>query len=166
MRAAALLVALALTGCLGGSPGLVGKPVPAFSLVTSAGEPVNETTWLGQYVILDLMATWCAPCKVEVEHLKDVHAQYGDRVPILSIDVDPTESSQQMDRFFLDHNATWPRAFDFDGKVGRAIGLGIPTLVIVGPDGKVVYQHEGEVDVDTIRGVVGAARCDEPSSCL
>lgn len=147
---AILLVAMLLPGCLLGSRGLEGREVPAFSLVTSEGQRVDETTWRGQWLVLDLMATWCAPCKVEVEHLKVVQATLGPRVVILSIDVDPTETSQQMDQFFLDRNATWPRAFDFDGKVGRAIGLGIPTLLVVDPAGKVVLSRQGEVPPDEI----------------
>ncbi len=161
MRGAPLLLACLLlaSGCLGqgGGSALVGKPVPSFSLVTSEGQRVNESTWLGRYVVLDLMATWCAPCRVEVGHLQAVQRTYGDRVAILSIDVDPTESSAELDQFAQEHNATWPHAFDFDGRVGRSIGLGIPTLVIVDPTGKVAYQHEGEVTPEEIGRVVGPA---------
>lgn len=159
MRRALLLACLLVApGCLapGGAGGLVGKPVPAFSLVTSEGERVNQTTWLGRYVVLDLMATWCAPCRVEVGHLQAVHQAYGDKVAILSIDVDLTESSAELDQFAREHNATWPHAFDFDGNVGRSISLGIPTLVIVDPTGKVVFQKEGEVKPEEIERVVAA----------
>jgi thiol-disulfide isomerase/thioredoxin len=159
--AACLLVAAPWgVGCLGagGVDGLVGKPVPAFTLVTSEGQHVNQSTWLGHHVVLDLMATWCAPCRVEVGHLQVVRQAYGEQVMILSIDVDPTESSAELDQFAKDHNATWPHAFDFDGAVGRSLGLGIPTLLIVDPQGRVVFQHQGEVKPDEIAAVVGPVR--------
>lgn len=151
MRRALLLACLLVgaplaAGCLSPAGGLVGKPVPAFALVTSEGERVNQTTWQGRYLVLDLMATWCAPCKLEVDHLKEIHAAYGDRVAILSVGADPTESSAELDQFAKDHGATWPHALDFDGAVGRAMRINIiPKLLVVDPQGRVVLEREGEV---------------------
>lgn len=151
---AALLVASLAAGCLT-SGGLVGQPVPRFELVTSEGDRVNESTFLGRYLVLDLMATWCAPCKLEVGHLKAVQQAYGDRVAILSVGVDPTETSAELDRFAKDNGATWPHALDYDAKVGRSMRLGtIPKLVVVDPQGRVVFEGENEVLPSVISAVI------------
>ena len=141
----AIVVAFAgLSGCLDG--GLVGKPVPAFEVVTDKGQRVNESTHLGRYVVLDLMATWCQPCKLEVAHLQEIQRLYGDRVVILSVGADPTETTVDLERFAREHGATWDYALDYDGKVGRAMGMRIiPKLVVVDPQGVVVLEREGEV---------------------
>ncbi|HWH07768.1 MAG TPA: TlpA disulfide reductase family protein [Candidatus Thermoplasmatota archaeon] len=148
MRAArsclALLLALPLAGCLG--EGLVGQPAPAFELYTSDGAMVTEATYRGRFVILDLMATWCLPCRLEVDHLREVQRAYGDRVAIVSVGVDRSESMEDLDAFAARYGATWPHALDHNGSVARAFGLRIiPKLVILDPEGTVVFAREGEV---------------------
>lgn len=168
MRAPTLVVflvsALALSGCLSGGP-LTGKPSPAFTLVDSEGTLVNETTYLGKWVVLDLMATWCGPCKLEVAHLREVQRLHGDDVVILSVGTDPGETMQDLERFGEEHGATWPYALDRDGKVRTAMGMRIiPKLVILDPAGNVAFEREGEVLPAAITRVIdpGAA----PSSAL
>ncbi|HET6404442.1 MAG TPA: TlpA disulfide reductase family protein [Candidatus Thermoplasmatota archaeon] len=139
----ALLVAALASGCLSGP--LTGEPVPRFEVVTSDGQLVNETTYLGRFVILDLMATWCGPCKLEVAHLREVQERHPD-VVILSIGVDPQETIVEHDAFREKYGATWPYAIDRDGKVKQAMGMRIiPKLVIIDPEGVVVLEREGEV---------------------
>ena len=138
-----LAAAIATSGCLSGP--LTGDPVPAFQVVTSDGQLVNETTYLGKFVVLDLMATWCAPCKLEVAHLREVQARHPDAV-ILSIGVDPQETIVEHDAFQEKYGATWPYAIDRDGKLKQAMGMRIiPKLVVVDPEGIVVFEREGEV---------------------
>lgn len=149
VRASVLVVllvsALALSGCLSGGQ-LTGKPSPAFTLVDSEGMLVNETTYLGKWVILDLMATWCGPCKLEVAHLREVQALHGDEVVILSVGTDPGETMQDLERFGEEHGASWPYALDRDRKVATAMGMRIiPKLVILDPEGNVAFEREGEV---------------------
>lgn len=141
----ALVVAgVAFSGCL--QDDLVGKPVPPFEVVTDEGVRVNETTHLGTWLVLDLMATWCGPCVLEVAHLKEVQRQHGDQVVILSIGADPTESTTDLRDFGLKHGVTWPQALDRDGSVGRTMGLRtIPKLIVVDPEGTVVMARGGEV---------------------
>ena len=159
-RALACLALLALSaslaGCLQGS--LVGKPVPPFEVVTSEGVRVNESTYLGRFLVLDLMATWCAPCELEVAHLREVQRLHGDEVVILSVGSDPTETTTDLARFAQETGATWPHALDRDGTVGRAMGVRtIPKLVVVDPHGVVVLEREGEVYPAAISRVVDPA---------
>ena len=140
-----LLAAVATSGCLSGGA-LVGKPVPSFAIVASDGTFVNETTYLGRFVILDLMATWCGPCKLEVAHLREAQARHGADVVILSIGVDPGETIADLERFGEEYGATWPYAIDRDGKLKQAMGMRIiPKLVIIDPEGNVAFEREGEV---------------------
>lgn len=141
---AVVLLAASLSGCVEGR--LVGEPVPPFELVTSEGARVDETTYLGRWLVLDLMATWCGPCKLEVGHLQEIQRVHGDKVVILSVGADPTETSVDLERFAQEHGATWSYAVDYDGRVGRAMGLRIiPKLVVVDPEGVVALEREGEV---------------------
>lgn len=158
----ALLSALAMSGCLAGGT-LTGKPVPAFETVASDGTLVNNSTYLGRYLILDLMATWCGPCRLEAAHLREVQVLHGEEVAILSISVDPQETIADLERFGDDYGATWPYAIDRDGKIKAAMGMKIiPKLVIVGPDGIVVFEREGEVLPAAITRVIDPSSAPSP----
>lgn len=155
--------ALATSGCLG-SGDLVGERAPPFRLVTSDGQVVNETTHLGRYLVLDLMATWCGPCVLEVAHLKEIQARYGDRVEILSVGVDPNaDTLESLQAFADEHGVTWPHAVDDGRKLARAYGLGIiPKLVVIDPEGIVVLDEQGEVLPVAIARVIDPAGATAP----
>lgn len=139
------LAVVAATGCLAGGP-LTGKPAPAFEIATSDGALVNGSTYLGKFVILDLMATWCGPCKLEVAHLRDAQAALGDKAIILSIDADPTETSKDLDAFEAKYGSHWPYGIDRSGNLSHAFQMRIiPKLVILDPQGVVIFEREGEV---------------------
>lgn len=160
----ALVIAAATgtSGCLSGGP-LTGKPSPAFQVVTSDGVFVNETTYLGKFVILDLMATWCGPCRLEVAHLREIQAIHGDKVVILSIGVDPYETIDDLERFGVEYGADWPYAIDRDGKVKAAMEMRIiPKLVIIDPEGVVVFEREGEVLPAAITRVIDPSLAPSP----
>lgn len=157
--AVALLFASA--GCLGG--GLRGEPSPPFEVVTSDGLLVNETTHLGKWVILDLMATWCGPCKLEVGHLREVQKTFGDDVIILSISVEPLDTSADLDAFSAEHGATWPYAIDRDGAVKTAMGMRIiPKLIILDPQGVVAFEEQGEVAAAAITRIIDPSVAPSP----
>lgn len=161
----ALVLGLVATtsGCLSGGP-LTGKPVPAFEVTTSEGAVVNETTYLGKWLILDLMATWCGPCKLEVQHLLEVQRLHGDKVAILSIGTDPTETLADLEAFEAEYGANWPYAIDRSGEVGRAMEMRIiPKLIIVDPEGVVVFEREGEVLPAAINRVIDPSIAEAPA---
>ena len=132
----------ALAGCLSG--GLVGEPLPEFEVVTIDGDTVNASTYEGKWLVLDLMATWCPPCKDQTRHLRDVQATLGERVEILSISTDPSESLADMEKFATDFGVTWPHALDPSGKVARTFDTTrIPLVLVVNPNGTIVEAGQG-----------------------
>jgi len=118
-----------------------------FSLKDLDGNTFSLTDFHGKIVILDFMATWCGPCRVEISHLKVLKEKYDDRIVLVSISIDPASDSEGVLRQFKDeHNLTWLVARDTAG-VGQAYGVNvIPTLVIVDGKGRIRFRHEGLID--------------------
>lgn len=150
------VVAPALSGCVASGDGqLVGEPAPDFELTTLDGDVVNLTTFRGQWLVLDIMATWCGPCKLETAHLKQVQATYGDRIAILSVGADRDEGPVEMRAFRDEYATNWSYAADPAGAVATAYNLRIiPKMVLIDPDGIVRFEGSGEVYPSTLARVI------------
>ena len=55
---------------------LVGKPAPAFALVSLDGEKVSNETLAGRPYVLNFWSTWCVPCKLEHDVLQQASRRY------------------------------------------------------------------------------------------
>lgn len=133
--ALALALALVTAGCLSAEA----SGALEFDLASTDGERLRSEDFLGRVVVLDLMATWCSPCKEAMPHLREFHAANPD-VVLLSVDVDTSPSEVRDDPlpgFKERFNASWPFAYDTDDVFRKAGARGIPTLVVVDKAGVV-----------------------------
>ena len=55
----------------------VGDPAPGFSATTLEGTPITEKDLLGAPYMLNIWATWCAPCREEMPELQELHNAYA-----------------------------------------------------------------------------------------
>lgn len=125
---------------------LVGQPAPAAALpLLSAGAGPPEMADLAQAgaggpVIVNLFASWCAPCRIEHPQLMALQAR-GVRVVGVAYKDDPADT-----RAFLDELGD-PFAqvlVDRDGRAGLALGVtGVPETFVVGADGTILAKHAG-----------------------
>lgn len=125
---------------------VVGKEkAPDFTLVDINEEQFSLSDHLGKVVLLDFFATWCGPCKGEIEHLKSLHNEYSlDQLVILSISVDPYYDTVQILRNFAQqYEMEWTVARD-TANVADKYGVSpIPHLVLVDGEGYRRHDHIG-----------------------
>lgn len=141
------------------------EEAPEFTVKTLEGEEVSLADLKGRVVILDFMATWCGPCRVEVKHLEEVWRTYKGGVEILSIDVDPGESEEHLREFLKDYpDATWIWARDTSNLLMVYEVHSIPTLIVIDGDGCIRFRHVGVTDSSTLSQEV-ALLLREGSSC-
>jgi len=117
-------------------------PAPAFSLPTETGTVALESL-RGSVVLLDFWASWCGPCQKSFPWLGSMQARYGARgLRIVAVNLDKSRSSAL--EFLEKHPASFPVAFDPSGKTARAFKVpGMPTSVLIGPEGTILYTHPG-----------------------
>ncbi|KUO39793.1 MAG: hypothetical protein AVW06_00505 [Hadesarchaea archaeon DG-33-1] len=117
---------------------------PSFTLTGTDGDDFSLSDFRGKVVVLDLMATWCGPCILEIPHLKEVQQHYGDDVIILSISVGG-DSNQELKNFKVVHGATWRFAVDTDDVIIKYSAFQIPKLVIIDESGNIRFAREGTI---------------------
>ncbi|MFQ6080713.1 MAG: TlpA family protein disulfide reductase [Candidatus Bathyarchaeia archaeon] len=127
-----------------------GTLAPDFSLTDLDGATFRLSDFRGKVVVIDFMATWCGPCRAEMPHYGTIWEKYGDKIVLMSIDVDPRESAEVL-RAFADEfpYATWIWARD-TANLGQVYQVtAIPKTVIIDQDGYIRFTHVGVTDAST-----------------
>ncbi len=114
------------------------KPLPPLAFQTMDGQETNLEAFKGKVVVLNLWATWCAPCREEMPSLDRLQAQFADRdviVLALSVDRAGPERVQQ----FLDEIGVKQVHVYRDPKAAatRAVKVpGLPATILVDQQGR------------------------------
>lgn len=119
---------------------------PYFALRTLAGDSVTSDRLRGQVVLVNVWATWCLPCRVEMPMLEATWKRHRDNgLVVLGASVDRGDPSM-VRGFIAARGITYPVAI-VNGDVIDAIGgvRGYPTSVLIGRDGMVRHRVMGPI---------------------
>lgn len=154
--------------CGGGAPVAqaepeVGQEAPGFEIKTTDDKTIKLADYRGKYVLLDFWATWCGPCTGETPNLKAVYEQFGKRDDFVMIGLSLDQEKEKPIAYAKEKGTHWVDGFLGDwGKdeVTKKYGVrGIPSIWLIGPDGKVVAKHlRGEAISEAIKKALGGDR--------
>ena len=124
-----------------------GVAAPQFDLPGKDGA-VQLAKLQGRLVYVDFWASWCGPCRQSFPWMNEMQARYGARgLQVVGVNLDA--KSDDARRFLAETPARFTIAFDPTGATPRAYGIkGMPSSVLIGPDGKVLYEHAGFKEAD------------------
>ena len=116
-----------------------GKKAPAFSLLDINGKQVNLSDFLGNYVYIDVWATWCMPCRGELPYLKELKEKMKDKnIHFVCISVDKDINAWK--KMVKEENLGGIQLnTGGDKSFMQAFGIrGIPRFILLDPEGKIV----------------------------
>ncbi len=135
---------------------------PAISL---AGKTLDGSLWKladhkGHVVVVNVWASWCAPCRGEAAALEKVHSQTAAKgVEFVGV-VSGSKDSVDNARAFVDRfDISYPSMFDSDNSLILAFGRklppsAIPTTLVLDAQGRVAARALGPVDASRLLGLV------------
>ncbi len=99
--------------------------------------------------VVNVWASWCGPCRSEAPLLRQAHAEYGDRVLFIGVDIQDTQESAQA--FIEEFGLDFDHYFDPHREVPAAWGgLGVPLTYFLATDGEILALHNGILDERTL----------------
>ncbi|HUG39272.1 MAG TPA: TlpA disulfide reductase family protein [Longimicrobiales bacterium] len=147
----ALLGVLA-AGCGGDGPGrsedaesTLSPEAPPLALVTLEGDSVTLAGLRGAPVLLNVWATWCAPCRQEIPELQEIHETFGpEGLRVVGVTVDSRSAGEDVRAFIAEFGMTYDIWWDPDQtSVSRFEAIGVPLTVLIGPEGRIRWRHMG-----------------------
>ncbi len=122
-----------------------------FGFIDFNGGQHRLSDFRGRVVVLEFMASWCPPCKVEVQYLKELNKLYEGKVVIISISLDTDDSSAR--NFWMEYNVSW--YMTRNTTIGSMYGVYyIPTLLIIDKDGVIRFREEGLTSFEELVNIV------------
>jgi hypothetical protein len=133
--------------------------------ITLSGKTLDEATWnlaehKGHVVVVNVWASWCAPCRGEAAALEKVHSQVSAKgVEFVGV-VSGSKDSVDNARAFVDRfDISYPSMFDSDNSLILAFGRklppsAIPTTLVLDGQGRVAARALGPVNESRLLGIV------------
>jgi thiol-disulfide isomerase/thioredoxin len=149
-------------------PASAGLKIPNVQFQDKDGSDKTLADWHGRFVLLNLWATWCVPCRTEMPALDALQKKLGSQdFQVVALNIDTRDPDRP--KAFLKDNGITSLAYFTDEKaksfqalksVGRALGM--PTSVLIDPSGCEIATIAGPAEwasddaVKLIRSVIGS----------
>ena len=114
-----------------------------FSLpAASGGQTISLSKQKGSPTLVVFWATWCPPCRREIPILKDLQKKYGPKgLQVFAIALNYRETRDAVVRFQKENELPYTVLWDEGNAVANRYGVsGIPTVLLVDPDGFIRYR--------------------------
>ncbi len=135
----------------------IGSPMPRFELTSLDGAKVNTASLEGKVVLFDFWATWCGPCHLQADILKELYPDAARRgIEFVAISTGEEESTVR--DFVARRPFPYAVLVDPEEILGGPLEINaLPTLLIMNRQGRISYRHTGVADASAIDAALRAA---------
>ena len=129
------------------------RKLPSINVKTFEGKTVNSSTFSndGKPLIISFWATWCSPCKKELNAVNEVYSDWKKEtgVKLIAIALDDSKSSSKVAPYVNSKSWEYENYLDMNQDLQRAMNvINPPHTFILDGKGNIVWQHIGFKDGD------------------
>ncbi|MGQ0764722.1 MAG: TlpA disulfide reductase family protein [Gemmatimonadota bacterium] len=141
------VVCLACSSPADRRPPEVGEVVPQYAALSLDGDTVAVAALRGKVVLLNVWATWCAPCREEIPFLQSLHETNRDRgFEVIGVSTDARGQDDEIRDFMREFGMTYPVWRDPDERVQTLFfALGVPSSYLIDRGGILRWKRLGIV---------------------
>jgi thiol-disulfide isomerase/thioredoxin len=132
---------------------MIGRYAPDVDFVGSDGKEISLSSFRGRPVLIDLWATWCAPCIASLPSLNHIYTEFKGRgLEFISFDQDKVAA--RATDYLIRHHYQWQNFHDGDRKVAGALQSDvIPLTILLDANGKIVFFDFSGNEADLRRAI-------------
>ena len=129
------------------------KTLPSAIVQDMSGKKIDIATYgkNERPTIFTFWATWCVPCKKELNNFADLYEDWQDEfnVEIVAVSVDDSRNYGKVKTYANTQDWGFDVLIDTNSDLKRALNFqAVPYLILVDEEGRIVYAHTGYVEGD------------------
>lgn len=121
-----------------------------FKIKDLNGAVIDFKNFKGKTIFLNIWATWCGPCRMEMPSIQKLYDQVDkDKIVFVMLSVDQDNGLDKVVNFVKEKEYTFPVYLPKGYLPSQLQVTIIPTTFVVSPEGKIVAQEQGAANYDT-----------------
>ena len=142
----------AYTETVGSAPGEI---LPDFTADLLGGGTFTLSEHRGETVVINLWATWCAPCVNELPYFERLQREHGDGTAVLALHSELV--TEDVGAWIDARGCSFPAAVADSRELTDMLGGGdvLPRTLVISPDGTVLYNAAGSVTYEDLLRITG-----------
>jgi len=124
------------------------KKLPNITIADPQGKPVNIIEAVGneKVTVLSFWATWCSPCKRELDAITELYPEWTEKynIQLFAISIDNARMLTQVKPLVEEKGWAFPVLMDSKQELQHALEFqAIPQTFVIDKEGNIIFQHEG-----------------------
>ena len=147
---------LALFACLTALTAFAqNKSLPSANVKTLEGQTMNvqELGKSGHITIISFWATWCSPCKKELDAIKDYYDEWKEKygVELVAVSVDDARSAAKIPAMVKEKGWDYRILVDSNKEFQQTVNVtAVPHTLLLDEKGNIVFEHNGYTPGDEL----------------
>lgn len=127
-----------------------GAPFRDVTMKDETGEEAKVSDFMeeGKYLLIDVWASWCGPCRKAMPHIAEIAKGHASTITVLSIG-GLNETPEDNAKARRELGMSWKTFFDSESIFAKTYSIrAIPTLLLISPDGSILVKTNNPADID------------------
>ncbi|MBK8558117.1 MAG: TlpA family protein disulfide reductase [Lewinellaceae bacterium] len=132
-----------------------GKSLPSVDVKDLKGQTVNvqELGKSGKITVISFWATWCSPCKKELDAIKDYYGEWQEKygVELIAVSVDDTRTAAKIPAMVEEKGWEYRILLDAQKQFQTSVNITVvPHTLLLDQNGTIVFEHTGYAPGDEL----------------